>query len=196
MKRIQIFVEGGGRDPDQKTQLRGGFSRFFSKAGVSCHVVACGGRDAAFKKWHASCSSRSEAFNVLLVDSEGPVSTTPRRHLVKNDPSWQIPSGCDEQLHLMVQMMEAWFLADPEALATYYGQGFGKNALPGRLVVEEVPKVDIESALKSATEKTQKKRYHKIRHGADLLAKIDPVKVRKRAPHCERLLTMLANVGA
>ena len=189
MRQIRIFIEGGGNDPDL---LRSGLSRFFWKAGVRCRVVACGGRDTAFRKWRTACSSRSESLNILVVDSEGPISTTPRRHLEKNDPSWLIPSGCDDQLHLMVQMMEAWFLADPEALAKYYGQHFGAKALPARENVEQVAKADIERSLKEATRRTQKGEYHKIRHASDLLARIDPAKVRKRAPHCERLLTTLA----
>ena len=96
----------------------------------------------------------------------------------------------------MVQMMEAWFLADPEALAAYYGQHFGAKALPGRENVEQIAKSDVERSLKEATKRTQKGEYHKIRHGSDLLAKIDPAKVRRRAPHCERLLTMLAAAGS
>lgn len=96
----------------------------------------------------------------------------------------------------MVQMMEAWFLADPEALAVYYGQRFGAQALPGRGNVEQIAKADVERSLKEATRKTQKGEYHKIRHGAELLARIDPAKVRKRAPHCERLLATLASAQA
>lgn len=96
----------------------------------------------------------------------------------------------------MVQMMEAWFLADSEALGAYYGQRFGAKALPGRENVEQIPKADVERFLKEATKKTQKGEYHKIRHGSELLARIDPDKVRKRAPHCERLLAMLANAGS
>lgn len=96
----------------------------------------------------------------------------------------------------MVQMMEAWFLADPEALTAYYGQDFGAKALPGRKNVEDIAKSDIERSLKEATKRTQKGEYHKIRHGSELLTKIDPGKVRKRAPYCDRLLATLASAQA
>lgn len=92
----------------------------------------------------------------------------------------------------MAQAMEAWLLCDPEALASYYGQGFRTNALPGRKNIEEVPKEKLLSILNQATEKTTKGRYHKIWHCRDLLIRIDPAKVRARAPHCERLFQVLA----
>ncbi len=195
MKPIQIFVEGGGSTVKTKSQLRSGFREFLERAGFVCRVIPCGPRDAAFKYWRAALSVDREALNLLLVDSEGPVEEGSLlwRHLEKSDPSWQPPSETEHQCHLMVQTMEAWFLADPEALAKYYGQQFGTKALPARENVEQIAKSDVERSLREATKKTQKGGYHKIRHASDLLARIDPEKVRKRAPHCERLLLTLAS---
>ncbi len=194
MRPIQIFVEGGGSTVKTKSQLRSGLRDFLERAGYVCRMIPCGRRDDAFKYWRTALSVDPEALNLLLVDSEGPVEkdSLPWRHLRKSDPSWQPPADTEGQCHLMVQMMEAWFLADPEALAAYYGQHFGAKALPGRENVEQIAKADIERSLKDATKKTQKGEYHKIRHGAELLARIDPTKVRKRAPHCDRLLATLA----
>ncbi len=45
----------------------------------------------------------------------------------------------------MVQAMEAWFLADREALANFYDGGFLANSLPGSPTnVEAVLKDDLE----------------------------------------------------
>ena len=81
--------------------------------------------------------------------------------------------------------MEAWFLADRETLATFYDGGFLPKSLPGSATnVEIIRKEDIEPALKNATRKTATKgEYHKINHGAALLAQIDPAKVEKASPH-------------
>lgn len=198
MRRVRIFVEGGGEGAQNRAALRNGFRSFFERSGSRCEVVVCGRRDAAFKSWKAALSSEPESFNVLLVDSEGSVSegTPLSRHLAKSDPSWQLPPGGEGSCHLMVQMMEAWFLADPEALTAYYGQYFGAKALPSRPNVEQIAKADVERSVKEATKRTRKGEYHKIRHGAELLARIDPEKVRKRAPHCERLLATLASAQA
>ena len=92
----------------------------------------------------------------------------------------------------MVQLMEAWFLADRDALRAYYGQGFHENRLKGDPAnVEQVTKDDVLNGLKRATEDTQKGKYHKVRHGRDLLARVDPDRVRKAAPHCDRLFREL-----
>lgn len=47
-------------------------------------------------------------------------------------------------------------------------------------------KATLLKALENATAPTKKGKYGKIRHCADLLARISSEKVRKRAKHCER----------
>ena len=87
----------------------------------------------------------------------------------------------------MIQTMETWIVADTEALADYYGQNFRKSALPSTNDLEAISKTEIASALKRATQATQKEEYHKIRHASDLLKQIDSSKVRDRCPSCEKL---------
>jgi len=87
--------------------------------------------------------------------------------------------------------MESWFLADPESLKKYYGDGFGENALRSNPHVEEIPKADVLSRLKAATRGTQKREYHKTGHAPALLARIDPALVKTAAPNCKRLFTAL-----
>ena len=94
----------------------------------------------------------------------------------------------------MVQAMEAWIVADPDALTAYYGQHFFKNALPKRHNLEEEPKLDCANKLAAATRPTQKGEYQKIRHAAELLAKISPNKVRNRCPHAEILFSTLSHL--
>jgi hypothetical protein len=91
----------------------------------------------------------------------------------------------------MVQTVEAWLIADPDALASYYGQGFQRSALSKRQDVEAIPKADLAPSLDRATQRTQKGRYHKIRHCSDLLGRLNPEKVRSRAHHCDLLFTTL-----
>ena len=92
----------------------------------------------------------------------------------------------------MVQVMEAWFLADRQALADYYGQGFLAGSLPGQPKIELISKPDVFSALQHASKNTKTKgEYHKTRHGFDLLELIDPNRVRAASVHAERLLMVL-----
>jgi len=100
----------------------------------------------------------------------------------------------DEQCHLMVQAMESWFVADPDKLRQYYGQGFNQNALPGNPIVEEIDRHRLEAALRDAIRNlhnTRKRRYDKIEHARDLLQSVDVAKVRLAAPHCDRLFEVL-----
>jgi hypothetical protein len=76
--------------------------------------------------------------------------------------------------------MEAWIVADPDTLARFYGQEFKRGKLPLRVNLEEESKADLYSSLESATEKTQKGKYGKIKHASELLGMIDPTKVSTR----------------
>jgi hypothetical protein len=186
VREIRIYVEGGGEKSDTKAAIREGFSRFL---GGGVRVIACGPRENALRSFKAALRDHPYAANVLLVDAEGPVTRRVAEHLRLSGQSAGLP---EELFHLMVQAMEAWFLCDPETLALYYGQGFRVRALPTRQNIEEVAKDQLIPILNRATDGTTKGRYHKIWHSRDLLIRIDPAKVRVRAPHCERLFQALA----
>lgn len=87
----------------------------------------------------------------------------------------------------MVQAMEAWFVADPDALAKYYGKGFRQ---PKDGNVEAMTKDQLFRSLNLATRDTKKRKYAK-RHCADLLSLLDPARVRQRAHHCDLLFRTL-----
>jgi hypothetical protein len=71
---------------------------------------------------------------ILLVDSEGPVDphVSPWDYLGKKEgDKWPKPEGAtDDQVHLMVQCMEAWFMADGEAVVEYFDEGVKIAHLP------------------------------------------------------------------
>lgn len=129
---------------------------------------------------------------ILLVDSETGVTSAPKQHLA-TEPAWLLPGVPDDDIHLMVQVMETWIVADPNALQAFYGQGFNLNALPNHADLEQVPKVDVAHALENATKQTRKGRYHKIRH-ASVLGRIGPEQVRARCKHCDRLFLRIRSL--
>ena len=63
--------------------------------------------------------------------------------------------------------MEAWIVADADALRSYYGQRFNQGALPRTDDLERVGKPTLENSLQRATERTQKGRYKKIAHASE-----------------------------
>jgi hypothetical protein len=194
---IRIYAEGGGDSADTKQFLREGFSTFLkglnSKARdkrIRWHIVICGRRGAALDAFTIAMRQHAQAFNVLLVDSESAVQSTPWRHLQCRG-EWCGEQPADDHCQFMAQAMEAWFVADIEALSQFYGQGFRANAIPRNPDVEQIAKDDLEPSLRNATRNTMKGEYHKGRHAWKLLQTIDPDKVRQAARHCERLFATL-----
>ena len=197
MSGVAIYTEGGGDRRDAKAAIRQGMDRLLQPLkdaararALHWKLVPCGGRDEAFRRFRDAVGNGDDAIVVLLVDAERPVSGAPHLHLQSWD-EWNMDFADEDMIHLMVQTMETWMAADPDALSRYYGQNFNGNVLPRRTNLEEVAKADIERALKRATEHTQKGRYHKVKHASDLLKQIDVERVKARCPHCARLFDKL-----
>ena len=205
MTDIAVYIEGGGNSKDQKAALRRGFDALFarekSKARdnrLGLSFICCGGRQEAYDAFVNELNSNPERISALLVDSETAVAPASRdgdqdahirvahlRQRVGTDgrgqgDGWELSDDLADRVHLMVQCMEAWIVADPEALAKFYGQEFKKSRLPSRINIEEESKLDLYTKLEAATRETQKGKYAKIRHTTELLGLIDPAKVSVR----------------
>lgn len=197
MTGIAIYMEGGGNGPGTKAALRQGMDAFLTAVKNAARakawrwkLVCCGGRREAFDAFLHARRSRDMSVVVLLVDSERPVTASPCAHLAARD-GWDLKGVSDDLVHLMVQVMESWIVADVDALAAYYRQGFNANLLPKAKNLETVAKSTVATSLERATCATQKGAYHKVRHASDLLMIIDPAKVRQRCPSCARMFQRL-----
>jgi hypothetical protein len=160
---------------------------------IKWDIIVCGSRNNAFRSFKNALEDYPDAFNVLLVDSEAAVNKLPWEHLKSRD-NWNSPSVDDTHCHLMVQAMEAWFIADIDTLKKFYGKGFRENSIPKNTNVEKIDKDSLEPSLKEATRNTSKGEYQKIQHASKLLELLDVTKVRKAAPKCDRLFTTLAQI--
>jgi hypothetical protein len=197
MVKITIYVEGGGDSNRLKTKCHQGFSEFFKKLGIvstpeiKILIVACGSRNEAFKDF---CKTlKNSDINLLLIDSEKPVKNNSNvwQHLCEIE-KWQKPEkATEEQLHFMVECMEAWFMADKKALADYYGKDFNQNLLPKNTNIENISKQDLFDTLNNATRKTAKGSYSKGSHSFDILSKIDANNVVAQSPYASRLYKTL-----
>ncbi len=203
VKQVRLYVEGGGDQSDVKRVFRQGFNQFLSplreqarRRKIGWELIACGGRGATYGAFGHALTQYAEAFNVLLVDAEDPVTAvSPWQHLRERD-GWDPLGAADQQCHLMIATMEAWLIADRPRLKEFYGKGFKESALPRNPNVEAVAKSVLVSALKKATGSTQKGEYHKTRHAPKLLERIDLAEVCGRAPSCRRLVEELTAVMA
>lgn len=192
VKEIRIYVEGGGDSNNTKRQIREGFNSFLKDLKqvardkkIKWDIIACGSRDTAFRDFMNALEDHPHAFNLLLVDSEGsvPPSSSPRQYL-KDTKNWNLDRLDGDQCHLMVQMMEAWFISDIVALRKIYKQELKENLIP-KSPVEEVN--DPKSILKRATSG----KYQEIQHVRELLKTINVKTVRAASPHCDRLFKAL-----
>jgi hypothetical protein len=192
--RVRIYVEGGSVG-STKSNCRKAFAAFLEKVirAGSFKVIASGSRQKAYEDFSSAVRQHPGDYVVLLVDSEAPVTATPWQHLnAREGDKWERPAGvADDQAHLMVQVMEAWFLADQETLSMYYGQKFLRNSLPRQRDIEQIEKNRVLDALHHASRPTQKGSYHKTRHGFDLLELLNPALVRKASLHAENLFSVL-----
>ena len=201
--KVRIYVEGGGgHNKRLKAGCREGFKKFFGKAGLAGRmpeVMPCGGRSRAYKDFRTSHENAgSDDFPILLVDSEAPVTDAdPWEHVrLRVGDGWQRPTGASQdQIHLMVQAMEAWFHADKTTLQEYFGQGFRVASLKQRPDIDNIPKADLFAGLQAATKGCLKKgEYSKGQHSFEILALIDPAKVRTASAHAGRLLNALDRI--
>ena len=187
---VRIYFEG---DPS----LRRGFSEFFGNvARLARRPRMIAGRGTPVRDFMAGIHRNPSSVNVLLVDSEGPNDGN-LATCIKSRKDWNRDIGSavgDDQLHFMIQVMETWFLADRDAVRTYYGRQLREGRLPSNPAVEQIGKQDVIQGLEAATRATQKRTYHKTRHAPQLLAKLDAAKVRRAAPACDRLLRFLEQV--
>lgn len=203
---VKLYVEGGGDSKSLQIECRRGFREFLEKAGLKGKmpgISACGGRRLAYDDFCTAIASGESA--MLLVDSEAPVPSAhqtgepatwrPWLHLKQRQgDGWVKPANAaDTDCHLMVQVMESWFLAERETLQIFFGQGFRENALPAiGNAIEGIAKTQVYDALKQATQNCKTKaEYGKGEHSFKLLAKIDPTKVTAASPWAKRFVDEL-----
>jgi len=180
---------------------------------TSLTFICCGGRQEAYEAFKNAQKVNGERINALLVDSETSIAPAPKDANGKLDNArdsliriaqlrkkeardargqgdgWDLPNEIAPKIHLMVQCMEAWLVADPDKLEEFFKQRFKqrfkKSTLPKRANLEQEPKADIYEKLKNATKDTQKGEYGKIKHASKLLEMIRPEEVSSKCPRFE-----------
>ncbi|HQT88472.1 MAG TPA: DUF4276 family protein [Acidiphilium sp.] len=143
---------------------------------------------------------------MLLIDSETPIASNqqpnantanhaPWSHLAQRQgDGWEKPANsADHDCHLMVQVMESWFLADRDTLKTFFGTGFKEHKLPpANRSIETIAKSDLYRALHEATADCKAKSpYNKANHSFKLLAAINPQKLAAASDWARRFIDEL-----
>jgi hypothetical protein len=201
VSNVVIFIEGGGTFEKEKRILRAGFDSFFqplkrlaAERGKSFRLVACGGRDEAFRAFENERKFEEETHCLLLIDSEEVLDDGVKAQLAQRERHWNLTTVPEGDLHVMTTTMETWIIADLNALRTFYGQHFAQNRLPVHNNLEKVSKQDVWRDLAAATQNSQAGIYHKMRHAPKLLSRMDSTTVRQRCSHCNRLFQTVETI--
>jgi Domain of unknown function (DUF4276) len=150
MTEIRIYFEGDRQLRPALGSFLGDLRGRARQQRIRWEIIACGPRLLTFNSFKRALIDHPDAFVLLLVDSEGPVELGPWEHLKRRQgDEWELPGVDDSQCHLMVQMMEAWFIADIDALKEYYGQGFNEKAIPKNSDVEQIDKEKVLQGLRN-----------------------------------------------
>ena len=199
MVRVSVYIEGGGSGAKLNQIFRTGWRDFLMSAGLTGRlptVVRCGDRANALRRFSVAVREAGDnELPVLLVDSEGPVGEgeSAWEHLQHND-GWRPPVGADHsQAYLMVQAMEAWLIADWDALRGYFGRGFNENRLPGQSDPELIPPNRLVSSLKDASSECGRQ-YAKGMVSFEILGRVDARKVEERCSHAKTLFGYLRSL--
>jgi hypothetical protein len=177
---LRIYFEGDSR-------LRPGFHRFLKEIVEAtrgrCLFRLIDAKGTPVQDYYNGIKANPDAWNVLLLDSDGPADRN-HEELCRGKKIEPSRSG---SVFWMVQIMESWFLADVAKLRVHFGNRFREGAAIGNPKVEEIPKADVLSRLNAASGGD----YHKVNDGRKLLEMVDPLKVRKAAPNCERMFALI-----
>ena len=165
---VKIYVEGGGVGELSLKRCQDGFRRFFERllpGKEHVRVRPCGGRADAWRDFKiANDLAKPGEYVILLVDSEGPVGANISAWDYlwgRKEDKWEKPKEAeDDQAHLMVQCMEAWFMADREAAVKHLGKNVKVSDLPAPVNndIECLSKDRIIDALNKAARKARKLR--------------------------------------
>jgi Domain of unknown function (DUF4276) len=209
VKEIHIYVEGGipkGRSTNKRTryhdiQMRQGFNDFFFQAvkkqnvplsNTPFKIILCGSNAETMKEFTDSLKNPSSSFNILLVDAEKEVEDEDViKHLKSLNSGFKVGNFSERQCHLMVQCMEAWFIADHEGLKKCFAKDFKPSRELSKLGnVENLSKDKVFELLQKATNG----KYNsdtKLQFSGVILKGLDGTKVAEKSKFCEKLLQVL-----
>ncbi len=202
-RRVRVYIEGGSTGKQADNDFRRGWKKFLDELHrlarahgyQSLEVIRGRGRRATFDKFENSRETYPHDLCVLLVDSEGPV--TPRQHVwdvvsSRKEDQWiKPPWARGRHLYLLVQSIETWLVADPDALQSFFKRGFAPEKLP-TTNLEQQSRSKIEQALKAATRHTSKGAYQHA-DAILIMEKVRPEKV-KTLSHGRRLFDNLSKM--
>lgn len=197
MTILHIILEGGGNYKANKRHLRIAFDRLVYKicapkrpGSVKIEIHPAGGQHEAishFFKKHIENRNSPQIKTILLVDAEEPrKDDRPTKHLEIVHAARKIEFSTEHEsnVYLMQITMEAWLLADHQALELYYCPETLKliqSKCPEGTITDQFRKTQLFDILQEANSYKHGRNYDKIKDGHEILQRMNPVTASKNS---------------
>ena len=116
-------------------------------------------------------------------------------HFVLKDAEVPIKGAAPKNTFYWIQVMESWFLADPNAIQKALGSCVNTSKVPKWNSIESVPKADVLHKISSLTKPCGTGKHydhaHPPRLASRILRHLDREAVQGKSPECKRFLTTL-----
>lgn len=154
---IYLFIEGT-RDTSNG-DLREGFRKLFEQKvkGIMPRISMGDGKKQTIDKFIHTDHAK------LLCDLDNPPE-----HVEVDLHEYGLMDHRDK-VFFMIQEMEAWILSQPDVLNKFYGEEISRKIPKKQAALITEP----DKKLQEFTKSTRKGKYHKVRHGSQLLQMLD-----------------------
>lgn len=124
--------------------------------------------------------SQSDSYALIdLDDNESNIKTVKDKYEINDN----------NKVFFMIQEMEAWFISQPDILDEFYGFSISDKLIKKNAKEFICP----DEYLQGLTKQCKKGKYHKVRHGVELLKRRDANKLQNYFPEFDALIKELAD---
>lgn len=176
-----LFIEGSREDINGN--LREGFHKLLVQLLEGNMPRIKMGNDGRMTV-HAFKNNKLSTHGFLLIDLDAPGSEKNQK-IIENELE-----DYKSEVFFMIQEMEAWFISQPIILDEYYGEKISQRIKTKDH--ESIPEPD--KFLIELTRNTKRGKYHKVRHGVELLKKLDAKKLTNSSSEFSDLVKRLKSI--
>ncbi len=178
MNNNAIIIEGA-RDTNNG-DLREGFNKLLSQdlRGAMPRIIMGEGKTQAINKFKHLTGA------VLLCD----LDSTNEDHIEKDLATYYLLDRKAEVFYMIAEM-EAWFISQPDILDEFFADKISSKIPKKHAKQFHNP----DEYLQGLTKNTKKGAYHKVRHGVELLKRLNAGQLKKDFPEYGNLIECLRN---
>jgi len=179
LRNTNVIIIEGTKDASNG-DLREGFNKLFAHdlKGVMPRIIMGEGKSQAINKFRhlpeATLLCDLDSTNEAIIDEDLQMHNILDR---KSD------------VFYMIAEMEAWFISQPQILDDFFAEKISLK------IIKKPAKqfLNPDEYLQQLTKNTKKGTYHKVRHGVELLKRLDAEQLKKDFPEYGDLISCLRN---